>query len=333
MSINYHTGYNRAIRAWLLKVFEAAAALSKEKLYRRACPVCGSSDSAFFANNDYLDYERCKECTLVFLNPAPSPETINSGFKGDDKLLLEYFDIITKYKTLQVAKPDPLTDTKLADIYKIKSSGRLLDVGCSVGEFLHRAKYFYDVEGVEINPCTAGVAAQYFKVHTKSLSELHLASSYDIVTLNQILYGLPDPAGLLKDIFHVLKDDGILYINTPNADSHAMQLYKGKANHLYGYTTQNVFNERSLATLASLTGFQIVSFRTEWLDIYVTDLIEYLGRPQEFIHKKNSHVQRYEEKLKAEDELHRRLKVNLGKGGNYLVAVLKKQTLTKDSSH
>jgi len=62
-------------------------------------------------------------------------------------------------------------------------------------------------------------------------------------------------------------------------------------------------------------------------------LIEYLGRPQEFIHKKNSHVQRYEEKLKAEDELHRRLKVNLGKGGNYLVAVLKKQTLTKDSSH
>ena len=325
MSLNHQKEYNQDIRNWLLKVFQFAAYLAKQTLVRRVCPVCGSDNSDFFANNGYLDYEKCKECSLVFMNPTIDADSVNSGFKGDDDILMNYFNIIMKYKTEVPARPNPSADKQLADIYVFKKNGNLLDVGCSLGDFLHKAKYFYHVEGVEVNPHTAAVASRHFKIYKNYLSELNLTVKYDVVTLHQILYGVPDPIGLLKDIRKVLKDDGILYINTPNSDSNAVRLYKGNVNHLYGYTTQNVFNKQSLAKVAALTGFRIREFRTEWLDIYTTDVIEYLNRPDMFIHKRNCYVEAYEDKIKAEDELHSQWNVDLGNHGNYLVAILEKE--------
>lgn len=325
MSLNHVKEYNLKIRTWLIKVFAFAAAIPREKLTRRSCPVCGLNESRFYAHNDYLDYERCTHCTLIYMNPAPSGDSVNKGFQGEDQLLMEYFSIIREYKAVLPEKPDPLEDSKLKDIYSFKSSGRLLDIGCSVGDFLHRAKYFYEVEGVEVNPHTSAVAEQYFKVHKRFLGELGLDRVYDIVTLNQILYGVSDPVSLLLDIHAVLKEDGLLYVNTPNADSYAMELYRGKSCHLYGYTTLNVFNERALSVLAERTGFEILSCRTEWLDIYLTDLAEFYEHPSLFIHKRNSHIDGYEEKIQLEDSFHESFPLELGNRGNYLVAVLGKR--------
>ena len=324
MSLNYLKEYNKEIREWLLKVAALAAAIPKELLERRCCPVCGSPESVFFADNGHLDYDRCSRCDLIYLNPAPCADVVTKGFQGEDALLMEYFQVNSTYKTRPQARPDPASDGKLKDIYALKSSGRLLDVGCSVGDFLHKAKHFYEVEGVEVNPQTAAIAERDFTVHKRMLSELQLDPVYDIVTLHQILYGVPDVVGLLRDIRCVLKDDGLLYVNSPNSDSYAMALYRGWANHLYGYTTLNLFNERSLAELAARSGFEIVSFRTEWLDVYLSDLAEFYDHPERFIHKRNCHLPDYEEKMAQEDRLHQALYADLGRRGNYLVAVLKK---------
>jgi SAM-dependent methyltransferase/ribosomal protein S27AE len=324
MSLNHVKEYNREIRGWLLEVFAFTAAIPKDKLVSRSCPACGAAENEFFANNDHLDYVQCSRCTLIYMNPALPHDKVDEGFQGEDALLMKYFSIISRYKTGIPAKTDPLSDNKLRDIYALKPGGKLLDVGCSVGDFLHKAKHFYAVEGVEVNPHTAAIAEQYFKVHKRFLNDLGLGPVYDIVTLHQILYGVPDPVGLLRDIHGVLKDDGLLYINTPNADSYAMALYRGKANHLYGYTTLNVFNRQSLATLAERTGFQILSFRTEWMDIYLTDIAEFYDHPGRFIHKRNCHLPGYEEKIRQEDALQQSLNADFGERGNYLVAVLGK---------
>jgi len=205
-----------------------------------------------------------------------------------------------------------------------KKNGKLLDVGCSVGDFLHKARFFYEVEGVEVNPHTAAIAEKNFIVYKDFLHNLALIPEYDIVTLHQILYGNPDPIELLQDCRKILKEDGILYINTPNSNSYSMQLYKGKANHLYGYATQNVFNHKSLEKLAELTGFKITSFRTEWLDIYLSDLMVFLEKNDEFIHKKNTQITDYERQIMIEDEMMIKIDFDLGNRGNYLVAVLEK---------
>jgi SAM-dependent methyltransferase len=325
MSLNHEKQYNMEIREWLSKVFSFAAKIDKASLRSRPCPVCGSATISPYAGNGCLDYARCQSCSLIFMNPALPADKLNNGFLGDDEIVMDYFKMISRYKSAVPPRPDPLTDNKLRDIYSLRPSGRLLDVGCSVGDFLHKAKHFYEVEGLEVNPHTSAEAAKYFTVHRGFLGELKLPKVYDIVTLHQILYGVPDPVGLLKDIYGVLKEDGLLYVNTPNADSYAMKLYGGKCNHLYGYTAQNVFNRASLARLAEKTGFKIISYRTEWLDIYTPDLMVYLSEPAAFIHKRNCQVPDYEAKIKAEDELNARLYPDLGNNGNYLVAVLAKK--------
>lgn len=331
MSLNHNNSYNQQIRAWLQKNFEYAKYLSQQNLKQRNCPVCNSIESDSFVNNGFLNYVKCRDCSLVYMNPTPDLSAVQQGFQGDDQLLMDYFKIIAEFRTAPaIEKPDPLLDNKLKDIYRHKTRGKLLDIGCSVGDFLHKARYFFDVEGLEINPVTAAIAEQSFTVHKEYLHQLiagdttKFSKRYDIVSMHQILYGVPDPLGLLKDIHTILKDDGILYINTPNADSYAMQLYKGKCNHLYGYTTQNVFNQASLLNLAVSAGFNISFFRTEWLDIYYRDIMAQQDNPREFIHKRNSHLPNYEEHIAMEDELQSRMNMDLGSHGNYIVAVLSK---------
>lgn len=325
MSLNHRQDYNREIRNWLFKNFKYAEYLSGQKLLKRNCPVCGSPNHDFYADNDYLDYVRCTACSLLFMNPAPDAASVNKGFKGADELVAEYFGMMKKYKSaVPDEKPNPEQDLKLKDIYRFKKSGSLLDLGCSVGDFLHKAKHFYEVEGIEVNPLTAEVASKHFKVHTDYLENLKLDKTYGVVTLHQILYGVPNPVSLLKEIHKILKPDGLLYVNTPNSDSYAMEFFKGKANHLYGYTSLNVFNRKSLETLTELTGFKVKSFRTEWLDVYAADMMVFFDDRENFIHKRNTHIPGYEEMIKSEDELHRRLYTELGDRGNYLVSVLEK---------
>ena len=102
-----------------------------------------------------------------------------------------------------------------------------------------------------------------------------------------------------------------------------MKLFGGKVNHLYGYTNLNVFNRRSLEIAAQLGGFEVVSFRTEWLDIYYADLMALTDDPDGFIHKRNSHRPNYTEQICAEDKTQKQMNIDLGDQGNYLVAVLK----------
>ena len=324
MILNEKKTINGELREWLLKVFAFTDSLSRTPLARRNCPVCGSVRSEFFVNNGYLDFAKCTDCSLIFMNPASAPSLVDGGFKGDDQLVMEYFRIKSRHRKVVSERPDPERDGQLCDIYQWKKSGRLLDIGCSFGDFLRKASHFYSVEGVEVNPLTARIASQDFTVHQHYLHEVKLPQVYDIVTLHQILYGVPDPVGLFLEVSKILKHDGILYVNTPNADSHALRLYQGKANHVYGYMTQNVFNRKSLKALADRTGFRVRSFRTEWLDVYLTDLLVFLETPAEFIHKKNTHLTGYEDRIKQEDEFHRSLGLELGDRGNYLVAILEK---------
>lgn len=324
MSLNHQKIYNMEIREWVLQVIDKSHRLAHGELVKRPCPLCGSTDLSEHVHNGAFRYDRCHKCSLVFQNPMVSSTMVDEGFEGGDPLLESYFQIMMRYKTTPPTRPDPMRHNKIKDIYAIKPSGTLLDVGCSVGDFLHLAKHFYAVEGLEINPKTSEIAKLYFSVHEDYLSKLNLDPAYDIVTLNQILYGVTDPLSLVTDIRRILKDDGILYINTPNSDSYASKTFRGKCSHYYGYTSLNIFNVDSLKVLAEMAGMRIIHLRTEWLDIYTPDLIEFHQAPETFIHKRNCHRPNYEEQIVAEDELHNRFPQDLRDGGNYIVAILEK---------
>ena len=77
----------------------------------------------------------------------------------------------------EVVKPNssPTADNdrrKIEMILGLKPSGKLLDVGCAMGEFLGQAHlHGYDVQGVELAECAAARAREMYgvNVHTGDL--------------------------------------------------------------------------------------------------------------------------------------------------------------------
>jgi SAM-dependent methyltransferase len=97
--------------------------------------------------------------------------------------------------------------------------GRLLDVGCALGDFvLEAGRSGWDSEGVEISTFAAEQARKRgASVMTGDLADLALpAARYDVVTLYDVIEHLFDPNAVLREIARLLKPGGLLHIVTPN---------------------------------------------------------------------------------------------------------------------
>src|SRR5207245_4980531 len=97
--------------------------------------------------------------------------------------------------------------------------GRLLDVGCALGDVLIEAKAAgWDVEGVEISPFAAQQARQRdLRVTVGRLEALDLApSSFDVVTLYDTIEHVTDPVAMLAAARRLLVPGGLLHLVTPN---------------------------------------------------------------------------------------------------------------------
>jgi 2-polyprenyl-3-methyl-5-hydroxy-6-metoxy-1,4-benzoquinol methylase len=97
--------------------------------------------------------------------------------------------------------------------------GKILDVGCSVGFFLERARAEgWTTFGVEISNDTAELArARGLDVFTGTLEEAGLRpESFDVVTMWDALEHVEDPVATIAMAAEVLKEEGLLALSTPN---------------------------------------------------------------------------------------------------------------------
>lgn len=105
----------------------------------------------------------------------------------------------------------------------------MLDIGCDLGDFF---EWFPDPKweryGVELSSSAADYAAKTYmaKVFTGTVQEAkYPTSSFDLVTMIDLIYYLDDPVGDLHDIRRILKPDGLLAIE---ATGQAYQLFRSR---------------------------------------------------------------------------------------------------------
>lgn len=327
MSVNHDEDYVVALRAWIQACMERAAELARGPLESRPCPVCTSTRIGQLVSNGHLTYGSCEVCGHVFMNPWYGQRPVD--YSGQDELMNRYFEIAQRFQTRSLGERqvNAASDRRISYLRRhVEEGARLLDVGCSTGDFLDLAIQYFDAEGLEPNEKTWAIASQRHVVHHGYAENLPEGKVYDVITLNQILYGIQDPAPFLQGILSRLRPGGRLYINTPNADSWAVRLFGGQANHFSGFSALNVFTPSSLKRLGENAGLRLVTLETEWLDVYLPDLFEWLDNPSTFIHKRNVQRPDYIQDMKDQDGL-------LGKWnepaflkdrGNYLVALFEK---------
>jgi 2-polyprenyl-3-methyl-5-hydroxy-6-metoxy-1,4-benzoquinol methylase len=168
----------------------------------------------------------CPGCGLVFTDPEPTREELRRNYT------LAYFQEREEYYFRNVVA-DPTgrrEDGQIADfkqwldrLESLKGKGRLLDVGCGVGIFLAMAQERgWDAHGVDISEAAVQIARRRpgVKAVAGTLAEARFPDrSFDVITLLDVFEHFPDPAVELREIARVLKEDGLLLLNTPNQDA------------------------------------------------------------------------------------------------------------------
>lgn len=173
------------------------------------CPGCGSFHYRVILDEKIgTRYVKCQECGTIYASPYAPWNTryawLNEKFSYGENAIN---NAASRQKGL-------MEETKI--IKSLKSTGRLLDVGCDLGDFF---KCFtppdWDCYGVELSPSAADYANRTYKVkvQTGTIHDACLPSGYfDVITVLDTFYYIDEPGKDLDEYRRLLKPNGILAI-------------------------------------------------------------------------------------------------------------------------
>jgi len=148
------------------------------------------------------------------------------------------------------------------------SPGKLLDVGCGNGFFLHRMHDLgWTVTGIDFDAKAIGNAKKMYgddlTFMNTNLSGARLPDdSFDAVTMSHVIEHIPDPVALLIEVRRVLKAGGRLVITTPNIRSFGHEKFQDCWAGLDAPRHLQVFSLPALQTCAHKAGFHAMKAST-----------------------------------------------------------------------
>lgn len=188
------------------------------------CNLCNANDFTTLADvvispiKEYSALVRCRSCGLAYVNPRHPVQREKQFYQS------EYHEAHSD-KTWRDARIG-VFQTNLARIETQRERGRLLDVGCGRGYFLELAgQRGWDTHGVEISRSASRYARQSLRLQVSEgeLKDAHFPDeSFDVITAWNVIDQLYDPHGELKEIYRILKKDGLLALRVSNLTFHVM---------------------------------------------------------------------------------------------------------------
>jgi 2-polyprenyl-3-methyl-5-hydroxy-6-metoxy-1,4-benzoquinol methylase len=221
------------------------------------CPHgCAAGDAFVVRGRDRLNQlpgefsvVKCLGCGLMRTSPRPTPSAMS----------FYYPDSYSPYLTTRVegkAGSNGAAPARRAGLMArlldpqnhplpAQPAGRLLEIGCGSGAFLHHmARGGWDVEGLEFSPTAAAAArALGYPVQVGALEDAPAPEDpYDLVVGWMVLEHLHDPVRCLEKLRSWVRPDGWLVLSVPDASAAERRIFADAwyalslPTHLFHYT-------------------------------------------------------------------------------------------------
>jgi 2-polyprenyl-3-methyl-5-hydroxy-6-metoxy-1,4-benzoquinol methylase len=239
----------------------------------RNCPGCGQNDfQVLFESNmedgDFAEeaaetvymipgtkwgrHVKCRICGLVYVNPIEKVGRINRAYsqrRSSDASIIRKIRLRNSRSQVELIK-------------QYKNGTYLLDIGCGEGFFLFSAsRSGYTTKGIELSQDAAEYARREFglDVEAKTFEGLRFPENhFDIITLWQVLEHVPNPRMILKEVYRILKPEGLLALSTPDIGGLPARIL-GRRWWNIRRLHINQFTTKTLVTVLKNIGFRNVS--------------------------------------------------------------------------
>ncbi len=270
------------------------------------CDFCGSDkNSPILTGKDYLfnniqgefNIVKCENCKLSFSNPRLRNDQLKEYYNNTDDFgsPIEKMDLINQktnvynkdflgnYFNYPYGNKNLLYKLVHYPLYlrirkKLKKTlvipnfirnGKILEIGCSYGNYLFQLKKLgWDVKGIELtkNAVDHGKNKLNLDISNISIQDYKSGEKFDIIYLRMVLEHVESPKLVLKKCYSLLKPNGKLVLILPDISGLEVRIYKNYAYtltlpyHLYH------FNPITINNYLKLLNFQNVKIFHENFD-------------------------------------------------------------------
>ncbi len=252
-----------------------------------ACNLCGSVDSRHLFTKRDWHLRRCDGCGLVRLDPLPNPAQIAAWYAPTAGYQLARLQGSNRYTRWEQQRSDLLASITGAPP---RADARLLDVGCSTGDFLERARRRgWSAQGIELAKHLAtfarvkrGLPVEHGGID--AIVSRFGDASFNTITLWDVIEHLPNPLDAMHLLHRALEPGGTLYVSTPNLDGWVPRFhwrFLRPATEMWPHPEPPLhlyqFSRATIARLFRAAGFSRVELLPDEIPLWYTS--GFLGEP------------------------------------------------------
>ena len=248
------------------------------------CPWCDSDKAQInlWLKDEFLTKEdfhicECLNCGLLYTMPRPDKEHIGAYYKSE-----EYYSHQENTKGFIPKVYERVKKFNLKHKYRLATNGlevgKMLDIGCGVGDFLHTAEeHKWECIGVEPSEEARAIAQKRMKSKILSSEDLeNIPDGYfDVITMWHVLEHVDNLKWQVAQLQRLVKKNGRVVIALPNYKSYDGQYYKelwaayDVPRHL------NHFNSTTLTKIFKTSGLELVKIdKLKWDAYYISYMSE-----------------------------------------------------------
>ena len=240
----------------------ATGKIRQQMVERVNCPVCEVDDNVWVFEKAGFDFVKCRHCGLLYVRDQLKADVQDTIYEQSQTA--DHWIKVQKKAKEQTWNAEKKYLPALEELRRLKpEEGHLLDVGCSIGQFLGLAReQGWEVEGVELNIDAARFARSESEliVHNRKLEEVGFPDgSFDVVTLWGVLEHLTNPNEMLQTIRKVLRKRGLALFFVPNGHSLIIRLSREHNSTVSGRAHLWYFTPETMDKILVKNGFEKVS--------------------------------------------------------------------------